>query len=133
MPLGPNGYDMSVMNKFRSLRFNQSIATNPYMFNGPYTGLFGQTATFLFTYQMFKNHSAAYPDGYLDGNTLKSFFGVTGNNGSFQWQPGYERIPDNVRTPSSPHAPRGRSHVRTVCLLMPCFNFTMFNSVSSTR
>lgn len=42
------------------------------------------------------NHSAAYPNGILDKETLKSFFAITERpDGSLTWQPGYERIPDN--------------------------------------
>jgi len=42
---------------------------------------------------MMANHSAQYPDGYLDKETFKSFFAISGNSGSFKYQPGYERIP----------------------------------------
>ncbi|KAL9025225.1 MAG: hypothetical protein Q9196_005913, partial [Gyalolechia fulgens] len=41
------------------------------------------------------NKSAQYPQGYLDKETFKSFFAVSGEPGSFTYQPGYERIPDN--------------------------------------
>ena len=42
------------------------------------------------------NHSAAYPNGILDKETLKSFFAITEKpDGSLTWQPGYERIPNN--------------------------------------
>ena len=41
------------------------------------------------------NKSAEYPEGYLDGEVLKSFFGITGEPGSFTWSEGSEKIPDN--------------------------------------
>ena len=42
------------------------------------------------------NHSAEYPNGILDKETLKSFFAITeASDGTLSWQPGYERIPDN--------------------------------------
>lgn len=41
------------------------------------------------------NHSAAEPSGYIDGSIFKQFFGVTGNPGSFVWERGQERIPEN--------------------------------------
>ena len=45
---------------------------------------------------LMSNHSAAYPNGILDKETLKSFFAITERpDGSLTWQPGYERIPDN--------------------------------------
>ncbi|ETS73861.1 hypothetical protein PFICI_14807 [Pestalotiopsis fici W106-1] len=95
MPQGPNGYDLTVMHPFRGLRFQNSVNTNPYFFNGPFTGLAVQTATYVFTYRFFANHSAEYPEGFLDSETLKSFESVVGEPGSFQWIPGHERVPDN--------------------------------------
>jgi len=41
------------------------------------------------------NKSAEYPQGKLDGEVLKQFFSITGNDGNFKYTPGYERIPDN--------------------------------------
>jgi hypothetical protein len=98
MPKGPNGYDLTVMDPFRGARFNNSIATNGHFFAGPVTHLAVNAAAHLFTYRFFANHTAENPDGYLDLETLKSFEGVTGEPGSFQWQQGRERIPDNVST-----------------------------------
>ena len=46
---------------------------------------------------MLANHSSEYPDGYLDKETFKSFFGITGESGAFNYQPGYERIPGMFR------------------------------------
>lgn len=44
---------------------------------------------------MMSNKSAQYPQGYLDKETFKSFFAVSGEPGSFTYKQGYERIPDN--------------------------------------
>lgn len=41
------------------------------------------------------NHSAAEPNGYLDGSIFKTFFAVSGDYPNFVWHPGQERIPDN--------------------------------------
>jgi hypothetical protein len=42
------------------------------------------------------NHSAQYPNGILDKETLKSFFAITEQaDGTLTYTPGYERIPDN--------------------------------------
>jgi len=41
------------------------------------------------------NRSEEYPEGRLDRATLKSFFSITGEEGSFVYTPGNERIPDN--------------------------------------
>ena len=45
---------------------------------------------------MFANKSAAYPEGFLDRNTLKSFYAMTGSDDSnLTYTPGAERIPEN--------------------------------------
>jgi len=41
------------------------------------------------------NHTAEHPAGILNGNVLKSFYGITGQPGNFKWNKGYNRIPDN--------------------------------------
>lgn len=41
------------------------------------------------------NKSEEYPEGKLDGEVLKQFFSITGNDGNFKYTPGWERIPDN--------------------------------------
>ena len=94
-PLGPKGYDLSVLTPFRAERFQQSIANNPYFFNGPFTGVVVLPAAYTFIYRFMANKSAEYPEGYLNGETLKSFFSITGPPGNFKYNPGNERIPDN--------------------------------------
>lgn len=48
------------------------------------------------------NHSAAEPSGYLDGYNFKTFFGVSGEPGSFVWNRGQERVPEKwYRRPST--------------------------------
>ena len=44
------------------------------------------------------NKSEEYPQGKLNGEVLKSFFAVTGDDGNFQYNRGHERIPDNWYT-----------------------------------
>ena len=45
---------------------------------------------------LMSNHSAEYPNGILDKETLKSFFAITeAADGTLSYTPGYERIPDN--------------------------------------
>lgn len=94
-PLGPNGYDLTTLTPFRASRFQQSIDQNPYFFNGPFTGVLVQPAAYTFIYRFMSNKSAEYPEGYLNGEVLKSFFSITGEPGSFKWTEGYEKIPDN--------------------------------------
>lgn len=48
---------------------------------------------------MFANKSAAYPEGFLDQSTLKSFYAMTGTDDSnLEYTPGAERIPENWYT-----------------------------------
>lgn len=94
-PLGPNGYDLTTLTPFRAKRFQQSIENNPDFFNGPFTGVLVQPAAYTFIYRFMANKSAEYPEGYLDASTLKSFFAITGEPGSFVWHEGQEKIPDN--------------------------------------
>ncbi len=48
---------------------------------------------------MFINKSAAYPEGFLDQGTLKSFYAMTGTDDSnLVYSPGMERIPNNWYT-----------------------------------
>ncbi|POR39495.1 hypothetical protein TPAR_00289 [Tolypocladium paradoxum] len=94
-PLGPNGYDLSTLTDFRVKRFRRSRENNPYFFNGPFTGVAVQPAAFTFIYRFMANNSAEYPEGYLDGDVLKSVFSITGEPGSFVYSEGHERIPEN--------------------------------------
>lgn len=95
LPLGPNGYDLSVLTPFRATRFQQSIDNNPYFFNGPFSGIAVQPAAYTFIYRYMANKSSEYPEGYLNGDVLKSFYSITGEPGSFVWTEGHEKIPDN--------------------------------------
>ncbi len=48
---------------------------------------------------MFANKSAAYPEGFLNQATLKSFYAMTGTDDSnLVYSRGLERIPDNWYT-----------------------------------
>lgn len=80
----------------RQKYFRKSVEENPYYFNGPFTGMAIQTATFIFTYRFFASYNTGTLDGYLSGEHLKSFEGVSGKPGNFAWKSGYERIPDDV-------------------------------------
>lgn len=95
-PLGPSGYDLSVIIPFRRERIQQSIETNGRYFAGPFSHIVLNVAAHVFTYRYFANFTAEHPEGYLDLETLKSFSGVTGEPGSFQGTSGHERIPENV-------------------------------------
>lgn len=73
------------------MRFNNSIATNPYFFLGPFSGVLVAPAAYEFIYRFMSNKSEEHPRGLLNGNVLMSFFGVTKNaNGEFEHKNGHE-------------------------------------------
>lgn len=85
--------DLNTLTKFRSQRFDDQIANNPYFFNGPFTGVLVQPAAYTFIYRFMANHSAAAPYGELSYSVLQSWFGITGSSGAYTWNPGQEKIP----------------------------------------
>ncbi|CZR54569.1 uncharacterized protein PAC_04453 [Phialocephala subalpina] len=93
------------LDKFRA-RFeevqDESIANNPYYFTGAFSTVVVVPAAYNFVINFMSNHTEEELSGYLDGYNFKSFFGVTGESGSFEWQRGQERVPDNwYRRPTS--------------------------------
>jgi hypothetical protein len=78
--------------------FQESLNTNPYFFNAPFAGVIAQPAAWSFIYRFMANKSEEYPSGRLDGEVLKSFYGITGEDGNFVYNRGHERIPDNWYT-----------------------------------
>ncbi|XP_072153654.1 uncharacterized protein [Bemisia tabaci] len=87
-------YTMKYLNTVSARRFNDSLMTNPYYTIAPLSGVV-RIAEFFFMNRMMSNHSAARPEGWFDGVSLKSFFGVTGPDNYLTYRVGYERIPDN--------------------------------------
>lgn len=83
------------------------MATNPYFFNGPFSGVLVQPAAYEFIYRFMSNKSEEHPHGHLNGEILKSFFGVTEDkNGKLTQKAGHERFPENwyKRALSSPYS-----------------------------
>jgi hypothetical protein len=78
-------------------RLQESIATNPLFYYGPYTGLLVRNAGYAFTGRLLSNHSEEHPfGGHLDKEVFKSFFGVVQDkNGNLKYNKGEERIPSN--------------------------------------
>ena len=84
---------------------HQSVSQNPYYFRG-FFGFFIPPGTHAFIFRMFANNSAANPEGFLDRNTLKSFYAMTGSDETgLTYAPGQERIPGNwyTRPKSNPY------------------------------
>ncbi|KAH7341385.1 Chloroperoxidase [Rhizoctonia solani] len=87
-------FDYDTIVKNRAMRFKTSISENPHFFYGPFTGLIASAAAHAFVTRLMSNHSEEAPDGILNHETLKSFFGVSGSSTNLTYQIGYERIPD---------------------------------------
>jgi hypothetical protein len=93
-----DNYDLPLLTELRYDQFQESIDTNPYFFNSAFAGLLVQPAAYSFIYRFMSNKSAEYPEGKLDGETLKSFFAIYGDDGNFEYKRGWERIPDKWYT-----------------------------------
>jgi len=80
---------------FRKARFQDSVNRNPYFFFPQFAGVLVAPAGYSFPKAMMANHSEEFVNGNLDKETFKSFFAITGKSGSFKYNAGYERIPEN--------------------------------------
>ncbi|KAH7136931.1 oxidase [Dactylonectria estremocensis] len=100
MSSGEGDYNFELFTERAGIRFQESVATNPNFYYGPFTGMVARNAGYLFACRMFANYSTENPTGLLNKNTLKSFFAVQGKEGSLTYKRGWERIPENwYRTP----------------------------------
>jgi len=88
-------FDMPTLTDFRAVRQAHSIAENKFFFNGPFTGLIMQPASYSFMYRLLANHSAEHPSGHLTQDVLESVYGITTEKGKMKYTPGHERIPHN--------------------------------------
>ncbi|KAL9076215.1 MAG: hypothetical protein Q9157_003750 [Trypethelium eluteriae] len=89
-------YTLDLFRQHREQVQNDAIASNPYFFTGAFSTLFVVPGAYGFVITLMSNHTAEVPSGYL------SFFGISGAPGSFVWNKGQERIPDNwYRRPST--------------------------------
>jgi hypothetical protein len=64
-------FNMDLMADRANLRFQQSKATNPNFWYGPYTGLVARNAGYAFAGRLFANYSEANPDGILSTYMLR--------------------------------------------------------------
>lgn len=88
-------YTIDIMMAFRAKRFDEQVATNPYFFSGPFTGVLVAPAAFTFINRFFSNKTQERPEGVLNKEVLKSFFAITGTDDNPVHTPGWERIPEN--------------------------------------
>lgn len=90
----------SAMASFVKQRFDESVATNPHFYYGPFTGFIARNAGYLFALRLLSNHTEEHPEGIITPTTLKSFFAVSGEPGNFSYNRGWERIPEGfVKVP----------------------------------
>ncbi|CAE6341219.1 unnamed protein product [Rhizoctonia solani] len=95
-PEGPNAnFDYDVIIQHRVNRRQHSVSMNPHFFNGPFSGFIALPAAYSFITRFMSNYSAENPEGVLNHEVLKSFYGVSGSGNNLTYQRGYERIPDN--------------------------------------
>ncbi|KAL8959135.1 MAG: hypothetical protein Q9183_005689 [Haloplaca sp. 2 TL-2023] len=103
LPDTPAPQQYSALFPYRKSRFDDSINTNPYFFFPQFAGVLVAPAGYAFPPSMMANHSDQYPEGYLDKETFKNFFSVSGEPGKFTYQPGHERIPENWYKRATPY------------------------------
>ncbi|KAF8699333.1 Peroxidase, family 2, partial [Rhizoctonia solani] len=95
-PEGPGAnFDYDVIIQHRASRRQDSVSTNPHFFNGPFSGFIALPAAYSFITRFMSNYSGEHPEGILNHDVLKSFYGVSGSGNNLTYQRGYERIPDN--------------------------------------
>ena len=58
-------YNIDLMADRTNIRFQQSIAEDPYFYYGPFTGTIARNAGYAFAGRMFANHSVENPGGVL--------------------------------------------------------------------
>ncbi|CZR68780.1 related to oxidase [Phialocephala subalpina] len=93
-------YNMDLMAERANIRFQESVAGNPYFYYGPFTGMVARNAGFIFAGRLFANHSSENPVGVLTKETVKSFFAISGEEGNLTYNYGWETIPQNwYKTP----------------------------------
>ncbi|EOD52616.1 putative oxidase protein [Neofusicoccum parvum UCRNP2] len=89
-------FSLEVVAEHKFARTIDSVENNPDMFLSPANAAMGSMAAHLFISSFMSNHSAEHPEGRLDRQTLKSFFGVTEDEElGLSYNSGGERIPDN--------------------------------------
>jgi len=89
------GFTIDIVGQAGNRRVEQSIAENPFFYSGPATGLIFRNGAWALITRLMANYSDEHPDGLLTGDNLKSFFAISGDEGSFVYSEGSERIPEN--------------------------------------
>lgn len=58
-------FSFDVLSKWSADRWHESVATNPYFYYGPFTGMIARNAGFFFVGRLFANHTAGSTEGKL--------------------------------------------------------------------
>ncbi|XP_018916952.2 uncharacterized protein [Bemisia tabaci] len=85
-------YNLDIIFDFYAKRLAQSKSDNPKFFHPAVAGVL-LVGAYSFIYRLFANHSAEHSDGFLDQETLKSFYAISGEGDKMTYMPGHERIP----------------------------------------
>ncbi|KAF8753308.1 Peroxidase, family 2 [Rhizoctonia solani] len=83
-------FDYDIIIQHRLARRQYSVSTNPHFFNGPFSGFIALPAAYSFITRFMSNYSAEHPEGILNHDVLKSFYGVSGSGNNLTYQRGYE-------------------------------------------
>lgn len=67
-------FTLDVMAEFAARRYNESVATNPNFYYGPFTGMIARNAGFLFITRLFANHADGSADGVLGTSSFPHSF-----------------------------------------------------------
>ncbi|TGO85194.1 hypothetical protein BPOR_0421g00020 [Botrytis porri] len=95
-----NGSDSEVITmedigKRAADRLEVSIATNPYFYYGPYTGMIARNSGYSFSGRLLSNHTTENPEGIMTHGLMRTMFGVYSENGEYVYKKGCEQIPSN--------------------------------------
>ncbi|GAB7336688.1 hypothetical protein MBLNU13_g10359t1 [Cladosporium sp. NU13] len=93
-----DNYDLQLLTDQRYAQCQASIRENPYFVNAPFSGIVANAAARCLVYRLMSNKTEEHPHGVLNGDILKTFCAVTGEDGNFQYKRGHEHIPDNWYT-----------------------------------
>lgn len=93
---GPDRYTIDSLAQDFVTKADYSEKNNAYYFAPPFSTTLVTPAAYNFILNCMSNHTAEEPNGYLNGEMFKQFFGVEGDSpDNFKWLPGQGRIPEN--------------------------------------
>ncbi|PPJ54668.1 hypothetical protein CBER1_06012 [Cercospora berteroae] len=94
-------FTAEVMTDFAMIRWNETVATNPYFYYGPVTGMIARNTGYCFMRNLFANYSSGKQE--FTHEIFKSWYSVTGDRDDFTYTKGHERIPANLVPNPAPY------------------------------